>query len=519
MSQAEIIYPIGVQSFEKIRKAGALYVDKTRFVWKLTRGIAPIFLSRPRRFGKSLFISTIQAYFEGKKDLFEGLEIEKLEDKWEVYPIFHLDLNVGNYENSDTLESVLDEFLSLKERKYCVTPKDRTKYELRFMNLIKAAKNACNKEVVVLIDEYDKPLLECPDSFRSSYENILGAFYSVLKSCDKDIRFSMLTGVARFGKVSIFSALNNLNDISLTEEFNDICGISQTELADFFSDSIEMLALKYKSDKQEIFRRLKLMYDGYHFADPDATDYVYNPFSLLNCFYHKHFGEYWFDSATPRYLIKALAKTGINYSDLHDVIVKENILKGVNVPEYSAESVLYQTGYLTIKEYKPRFNQYVLDFPNEEVKAGFANVSFMVYGSKNPSEFDISKFVRDLDQGNPNQFMERLKSLLAKNPYEHAKHYEAIYHNMLFVLFTLLGYETDCECHFNNGRADMIVKTNRFIYIFEFKLNRTASEALCQIADKGYVDPFLQSDRKIYKIGVNFSKEKRNIDNWEIEEE
>ena len=519
MRDRKILYPIGVQSFEKLRSDPRnVYVDKTGFVWDLATQHAPIFLSRPRRFGKSLFMSTLEAYFLGKKELFKGLEIERYEKDWNVHPVFHIDLNVGQYDRPGRLQAVLNSILEEEEAKYGLVPEDKTAYELRFMALIMAAWNATGTGVVVLIDEYDKPLLECDDNQRNDYEDILRGFYSVLKTCDRNIRFSMLTGVARFGKVSVFSALNNLKDISLAEDYNEICGISQSELEENFPDSIDILAARRKMSSEETLAELKTMYDGYHFSDPEFTEYVYNPFSLLNCFDQRHFGEYWFDTATPRYVLKALMKTGLNYDELHNVKVMENILKGVNVPDYSAASTLYQTGYLTIKDYLPGTRQYILDFPNEEVKRGFTNVCFMIYGGKEPDTFDISKFVRDLDRGNPEGFMKRLKALIAKNPYEHTEHFEAVYHNILFVLFTLLGYQTESECHYNRGRADMVVKTGGFVYIFEFKLDKAAEKAICQIADKGYSESFEADVRKVFRIGVNFSSAERNITDIKIEE-
>lgn len=519
MDENNLKYPIGVQSFEKLRSDPRnVYIDKTRFVYELADQSAPIFLSRPRRFGKSLLMSTLEAYFLGKKELFEGLEISRLEKDWTAYPVIHIDLNVGQYEQEGKLQRVLNDVLEEEENKYGIVSKDKEDIELRFKTLIINIQKKKSKNVVVLIDEYDKPLLECEEHQKSDYEKTLRGFYSVLKTCDKYIRFSMLTGVARFGKISVFSALNNLKDISLSEKYNDICGVTQLELESYFSKPIELLAKRHGMSKQETLKQLKTMYDGYHFSDPRFSDYVYNPFSLLNCFDDLHFGEYWFDTATPRYLVKALMKTGINYDELHDIKVMENLLKGVNVPDYSAASVLYQSGYLTIKDYIPATRQYILDFPNQEVKEGFTSVCFMVYGSKEPDTFDISKFVRDLDQGNPANFMNRLKALISKNPYEHSEHFEAVYHNILFVLFTLLGYQTESECHFNKGRADMVVKTNGFVYVFEFKLDKNASEALCQIAERGYDESFIADARKIFIIGVNFSSKERNISDWTFEE-
>lgn len=517
MKQTTPIYPIGVQSFQKLREGNAIYVDKTRFVWKLANQMAPVFLSRPRRFGKSLMLSTLEAYFLGKKELFEGLEIYELEKNWEVYPVFHIDLNIGEYKTLEDLRISLSFSLDTIARDYDFKDIRTDEPYQRFISFIDQAISSIKKPVVILIDEYDKPLLECPDTLKKDYEDTLRSFYSVLKTYDKKIRFAMLTGVARFGKVSVFSALNNLNDISLDEDFNSICGISQSELEEYFKVPIQELAKRHRLSEEECMAKLKKYYDGYHFSDPEFTEDIYNPFSLLNCFYKRRFGEFWFDTATPRYLIKALMKTGLNYSDLHGIKADENVLVGVNVPENSAASILYQTGYLTIKGYDPAFGRYILDFPNEEVRNGFTKVTFIIYGSKDPNEFDIASFIRDLSQGNPGGFMRRLKSLVAKNPYEHAEHFEAVYHNILFVLFTLLGYQTESECHFNKGRADLIVKTGGYVYKFEFKLDKSAGEALCQIANRGYAVPFESETRKVFKVGVNFSSEARNITDWTIE--
>ena len=519
MTQHGIKYPIGVQSFQEIRKGGYIYVDKTQYIWNLVDSGKYYFLSRPRRFGKSLLLSTIEAYFRGKKELFEGLSISGLEKDWTEYPVLHFDLNAKVYDSNQALVELLTNTMRRLENEYGVSVDRSLSPEVQFGNLIVAIHDKCGKRnVVVLVDEYDKPLNSNVDDnpLFDQLQSTLKAFYGVLKSYDGYIEFAMLTGVARFSKVSVFSDLNNLNDISLDGQYNSLCGISRSELDRYFTPSMEAIAKRYHLTLSQARDELRKNYDGYHFSDPEFAEDIYNPFSLLNCFSKMDIGEYWFESGTPTFLIKMLAREGVDFSNL-SFKVRENVLKGINVPENSVKALMYQTGYLTIKDFDPRFRTYTIGLPNEEVRSGLYNLSFIVYGSKRATEFDVGCFLSDLEDGNVDAFMERLKALISCIPYEQARLSEATYHNVLFLLFTVLGYRTESEYHMSRGRSDLMVRTDRYIYLFEFKYDGTAEEALRQVSERQYDAPYRSDGREIVKVCVNFSSSDRNIDRWLVE--
>lgn len=508
-------YPVGIQSFQQLREGGYIYVDKTELIWQLISSGKYYFLSRPRRFGKSLLISTLEAYFQGHQELFNGLKIAEYEKEWAEYPVIHLDLNAKAYDSRASLDEMLSSFISLYEGRFGVVTNHEYSVEIRFAELIRNIHTATGRTVVVLIDEYDKPLLNNVDN-QPAYDEIqtlLKAFYGVLKSADNHIKFAMLTGVGRFGHVSVFSDLNNLDDISLDEAYNAICGVSESELQQYFGESIKTLAQRHHISSEEAAQELKRRYDGYRFSNPEYTEGIYNPFSLLNCFRKNDFGDYWFESGTPSFLIRMLMKQGYDFSDLN-FEVEENVLKGVNVPERSIKSMLYQTGYLTIKHYDPKYRIYTIGLPNDEVKEGFYTMSFATFGDDDEKEFNFSSFVDDLREGHVDSFMQRLKSLFAKVPYEQSVNVEAAYHNVLFLLFTLFGYRTESEHHMNHGRTDLVVKTRKRVYIFEFKINKSADDALSQIEERHYDEPYKASGLEIVKIGVNFSSAERNISDW-----
>lgn len=515
-----IIYPIGVQSFEKLRRTGCVYVDKTDFVWQLVTQPSPIFLSRPRRFGKSLMLSTIEAYFLGKKELFQGLAISRYEQDWEVFPVFHFDFNSENYQSLSDLKSLMNDYLSVYEDQYGLIPAPEATLPTRFRKLIREAHDATLKPVVILVDEYDKPLLSTINDkhLQNEISKELKSFYGVVKSLDSYIRFAMFTGVARFSKVSIFSDLNNLMDISLSEDYNSICGITETELLKYFKDPIDGVAHLYGVSFNQMLEMLKNQYDGYNFSDPSMTECLYNPFSILSCFNERKIDDYWFDSGTPSFLIRTLIKDGQDIPSLmDDVTVRADIMRGVNVPEKSPITNLYQSGYLTVKSYNRPENKYTLGFPNHEVISGFNRLAFIVYGRRDASEFDITKFLQDVNNGNPGGFMRRLKALIASVPHEQALNSEATYHNVVYLLFKLLKRDVHAECHMNNGVTDLTVATDKYVYVFEFKFNKSAGAAICQINDHKYDAPFQTGDRKVFKIGVNFSDKERNIKDWKIE--
>lgn len=512
-------YPVGIQNFEKIRNGNYCYIDKTDLIYQLIKSGQYYFLSRPRRFGKSLLISTLEAYFQGKKELFEGLALAQLEKEWIEYPILHLDLNAQKYDTPESLYSILNNALCIWESLYGSRPSE-TNLSLRFQGVIQRAAEKRNRPVVILIDEYDKPMLQAigNEPLLNDYRNTLKAFYGVMKSCDKYIQFALLTGVTKFSKVSVFSDLNNLMDISIDNRFANICGITEKELLSNFKEDIVELGQKNGMTEEETKAYLKDMYDGYHFVE--YGDDIYNPFSLLNTFAKMKFGSYWFETGTPTFLVELLKHSEYDLHRLTYEMATADSLSGIDSMYTNPIPILYQSGYLTIKEYDRRFRTYTLGFPNQEVEEGFLRFLLPCYASISKSDmaFEIVKFVQEVDSGKINSFMARLQSFFSDIPYELARDLELHYQNVLFIVFKLLGFYTQVEYHTSNGRIDMVVKTEQYIYVMEFKLNGTAEEALKQIHDKQYALPFVSDNRKLYKIGVNFKQEIRGIEKWIIEE-
>ena len=510
--------PIGIQSFEKLRTEGYLYVDKTDWVYRMANLSIPYFLSRPRRFGKSLLISTFEAYFEGKKELFEGLAISKLETKWEKYPVLHLDLNAEKFDSIESLNAILSRYLERWENIWGIDEYNQTPAG-RFMNVIRRACEKTGKGVVVLIDEYDKPMLSAilDEKLSEEYRKALKAFYGVLKSADRYLRFVFLTGVTKFAQISVFSDLNQLVDISLKQDYASLCGITKDELLQVFTPELKIMADKQDMTFEAVIRRMSRQYDGYHFA-PD-TEGMFNPFSVLNALNFGDFNSYWFQTGTPTYLVNLLKD-----SDYDLRLLLEGIeLKQSAFMEYHAEvknpiPVVYQSGYLTIKEYDKQVGLYTLGFPNDEVRYGFLEFLIPYYTAvySNETGFHIAKFYSELKAGETESFMERLKVFFAKIPYELSNDNERHYQAIFYVVFTLIGQYVDAEVRSARGRADVVVKTKNYIYVFEFKLAGSAEDALKQIDDKGYLIPYRLDGRKIIKVGVDFSKEKRNINRFII---
>ena len=508
------LYPVGIQNFEKIRRDGYCYIDKTALVYQLVKTGSYYFLSRPRRFGKSLLVSTLEAYFQGKKELFEGLDIHELEKEWKQYPVIHLDLNAKKFDTEEDLIRLIDRQLLVYEEEYGSVPTDVT-IDDRFVSLIRNAAEKTGERVVILVDEYDKPMLQAigNDTLQSEYRNTLKAFYGVLKSMDGYIKFALLTGVTKFGKVSVFSDLNNLMDLSRDLRYFDICGISEEELLRDFSDDIHELASANGQTFEQACARLKEDYDGYHFC-PDSPG-MYNPFSILNTFAKKTYGSYWFETGTPTYLVELLKKSNYDLEEMSHVETDADILDSIFTDD-NPIPVIYQSGYLTIKGYDKRFGIYTLGFPNREVEEGFMNFLLPFYSavSKTRSPFEIKRFVTDVESGDIDGFMERLQSFLADCPYELAKDVELHYQNVLFIVFRLTGLYTKVEYHTSRGRIDLVLQTDSYVYVMEFKLDGSAEQALQQIEEKQYALPFAKDSRKVYTIGVNFSSETRNIDRW-----
>ncbi len=512
------LYPVGIQNFREIREGNYLYIDKTELIYRMVKTGKYYFLSRPRRFGKSLLVSTIEAYFLGQKDLFKGLAMEKLESEWKEYPVLHLDLNSKKYEDKLSPTAILNQHLEKWEQMYGDEKKDRSPEE-RFSYLIEKISITTGRNVVVLIDEYDKPMLQAigNDELMDEYRNTLKAFYGVLKSSDQYLRFALLTGVTKFSKVSVFSDLNNLEDISILRDYNNLCGITEKELLHYFPDEIKDLGERNDMTYDETCQKLRLWYDGYHFSS--SPEGIYNPFSILNVMKSREFGSFWFETGTPTFLVELLKRSSYNLYSLTEEVAFADTLGGTDSMYTNPVPILYQSGYLTIKGYDKEFRTYNLGFPNREVEDGFTRFLLPYYASIEPgkSSFQIISFVQDVRKGEINRFMTRLQSFFADIPYELTRQLELHYQNVLFIVFRLLGFYTEVEYHTSSGRIDMVVKTNDYIYVMEFKLEGTAEEAIKQINDKQYALPFASDGRKLIKVGVNFNNTIKGIEKWIIE--
>lgn len=517
MKKEDIKYPVGIQNFTKMREEGFLYVDKTAYIYPLIKGNSFYFLSRPRRFGKSLLISTLEAYYQGKRELFKGLALDKLTDDWEPHPILHIDLNGREYRNRQSLVSELNAHLERWEEIYGDPKPDRSPEE-RFSNVIRRAFEITGKKVVILVDEYDKPLLSAmhDEDLAYEYRSLLKAFYGNLKSMDSYIEMGLLTGVARFSKVSIFSDLNNLRDISFVEEFAPICGITSDEMSLYFQQGIEELAAAEDLSFNEIREELKHNYDGYHFAknSPD----IYNPFSIVTAFANRRIAPYWFESGTPTFLVSLIEQGKWLLRDLAPVEIETKFLESAGIPSEDPVPSLYQTGYLTIKGYDNKFSTYTLDYPNKEVKEGFISflIPYYIKGEGNGRRFSLKEFVLAINSGDIKRFMNQLEIMLAGVPYSEKGSSEAHFQNAVYILFSLMGQYVLIEDRTSNGRIDLVIETGSYVYLFEFKVDSSADDAMQQIIRKKYWLKFLSSGKKIYLIGANFSTATRNIDRYLI---
>jgi len=511
-----MIYPVGVQNFEKIRKEGYVYVDKTALIHRLVKQGTYYFLSRPRRFGKSLLISTLEAYFSGKKHLFEGLAIEDLETEWNEYPILHFDLNAKKFDAVEDIYELVGRQLERYELQYETVAVDQS-LDGRFYNLIMSIADKTHKRVVILVDEYDKPLLQTigNSELQNTYREILKAFYGVMKSCDGQIHFGFLTGVTKFGKVSVFSDLNNLDDISMDPAYYEICGISENELNEYFDTEIGELAEVNELTKEQAYDRLRSEYDGYHFCENVSG--IYNPFSVLSTLRKNRFGNYWFETGTPTYLVELLKKSDFQLDRIDGYKTGKDVLNGID-PD-SPVAMIYQSGYVTIKDYDSEFDLVTVGFPNKEVERGFLLFLLPFYTNlkKEDSNFFVSRAVQALKNGDAEVFMSYMKSLLAGYPYDLIKDTENHYQNVVYLTLKLMSvYLVDAEFRTSNGRIDLLVWTDKYIYVMEFKYDGSAQEAIDQIESKEYPLPFAMDSRTIVKVGVNFSGKTRNIENWII---
>ncbi len=521
-------YPIGIQNFGEIRRDGYVYVDKTALMWKMVDEGKYYFLSRPRRFGKSLLLSTMEAFFSGERELFRGLYVDGVEWDWQAYPIMHLDLNTEKYDSPQALSDRIELFLATNEKLYGHEPFEKS-FGARFEGVIRRAFEKTGLRVVILVDEYDKPMLQAigNDELQQGYRGTLKAFYGALKSSDRYIRFAFLTGVTKFGKVSVFSDLNNLEDLSMLPQYSTVCGISEAELRMTFDEGVGELADANGMTQEECYARLKRDFDGYHFCMESPG--MYNPFSLLNTLKNKHFNDYWFETGTPSFLVYQLKKTGYPLDAMTTEELSTDTLNSIDIMDTNPLPLLYQSGYLTLKEYDSRFDEYRLGFPNQEVERGFIKYLLPFYTPDNSDKtsYSIARFVKDIERGDAEGFMQRLEDFFATGDYQVMGNLEIYFQNTLYVFFRLLGFYVEVERlrvgdgtsgmrRTSRGRVDVVMQTPDYVYVLELKINQTAAAALQQIEDKGYARPFANDPRRLFKIGVNFSTETKLINDWKV---
>ena len=527
-------YPIGIQTFSNIIQDGYVYVDKTDMVYNLANSGKIFFLSRPRRFGKSLLLSTLKSYFLGQKELFRGLKIDSLEKEWNVYPVFHLSFGKGIFSMPYELDKNLETFVAMGEREY---GKDElaTTISERFAAVIKAAHKKTGRRAVVLIDEYDKPLLDVMDleifvedesGNRRKLENynreLLKGFYGVFKDADEDLQFVFLTGVTKFSQVSVFSGFNQPDDISLDEKYESLCGITKEELLTVFDKPIRSLAANKNKSYEDMVAMLTEKYDGYHFSSKMTG--IFNPFSILNCFSKNDMRNYWFASGTPGYLVRLLAHGNENINELVGKYYPAEMFIDYKADVEQPLPMIYQSGYLTIKACNPRRQTYLLDFPNEEVRSGFISVlagDYFKEGRTQPATW-LEDVTDALQAGNVEMFMKQMTALLSSVTYRFQRKQDAFeceryFQYTFYLIMQMLGrYNTLVEKETSEGRIDCVLECPDYVYILEFKLNGSASAALKQIEDKGYAKPYAADSRKVICLGINFSSEKGTIDDWKL---
>ena len=515
-------YPIGIQSFERIIEDGYVYIDKTDMIYSLTHGGSIYFLSRPRRFGKSLLVSTLKNYYLGNKELFKGLKIDRLEKDWNVHPVFHVDFNGANFTQAGVLETMLDDYIDKWEKQYDIHTDPGLGVGLRFRDILCAVHEQTGRRAVVLIDEYDKPILDVLDTdsgLEDRHRNVLKGFYSVFKVADSHLQFVLLTGVTKFSQVSVFSGFNQPKDISMDARYETLCGITQEELDSYFVEPVSAMAERNRCSFEEMKFLLKQKYDGYHFSD-NMTD-VYNPFSLLNALDSLRLQDYWFSSGTPTYLIRLLAHFKENMNELTGKYYRQEEFIDYKADVEQPLPMIYQSGYLTIKDYDMEFNTFLLDFPNNEVKNGFLTAVASSY--LKPSE-DTGGWIRDvvrtLRTGDTDRLCSLFTSFLSSIPYtmrrkDDERERERYFQYTFYLILRLISvYTVYVEKQQSHGRVDCVLETPQYVYIFEFKLDGTAEEALRQIEEKGYAGEYASDTRTLYKIGASFSSETGTIGDW-----
>ncbi|MCS2299660.1 ATP-binding protein [Bacteroides ovatus] len=518
MEDLQRLYPIGIQTFSKIREGNYLYVDKTEYVYRMTHSASSyMFLSRPRRFGKSLLTSTLHSYFSGRKELFHGLAMEKLEKEWTEYPVLHLDMSTAKHADSEQLLQELNLKLYGYEQIYGRLEEEVNPNQ-RLMGLIKRAYEQTGKKVVVLIDEYDAPLLDVVHERENLdvLRNIMRNFYSPLKACDPYLRYVFLTGITKFSQLSIFSELNNIKNISMDEPYAAICGISEDEIRLQMKDDLGGLAKKLEITPEEALMKLKENYDGYHFTSPSPD--IYNPFSLLNAFADGKFGSYWFGSGTPTYLVKMLNKFGVKPSEIGRRQLKSSVFDAPTETMTDAVPLLYQSGYITIKDYNKMLDLYTLDIPNKEVRLGLMESLLPYYvNNKTPEATTMVAYLfYDIQNGDMDAALHRLQEFLSTIPYCDNTRFEGHYQQVFYIIFSLLGYYVDVEVRTPRGRVDIVLRTKTTLYVMELKLDKSAGEAMEQIDLKNYPERFALCGLPVVKVAVSFDSERCTIGDWEI---
>lgn len=517
---AKRLYPLGIQTFSEIRNRNMLYIDKTEYIHRMAYSGKYFFLSRPRRFGKSLLVSTMQSFFEGRKELFKGLAIEKLEKEWTEYPVLHFDMSGGKHMEREQLENYLSYRLGELEKKWGITHPTKGANN-RLIDLINAAYGKTGQQVVVLIDEYDAPMLDVAHEREEldALRNIMRNFYSPLKLSEPKLRFVFLTGITKFSQLSIFSELNNIKNISMDDSYAGVCGITKEELLTQMSDDIDALAEARQTTRNEAIAQLQEHYDGYHFSagSPD----MFNPFSLLNCFADKQFNSYWFGSGTPTYLINMLRKFGVNPADIAPT---EAVASAFDAPTENMNTItplLYQSGYVTIRHYDNDTQLYTLDIPNKEIRVGLYDCLLPNYLEgmyAQNGDVTIAKMSLFIRRNDMNGALQLLQDFLATVPYCNVANYEGHYQQMLFIIFSLLtNFLVDVEVHTHKGRVDIVLLTATNLYLMELKLNSDATTAMRQINLNEYAKRFALCGRPVTKVGINFDATKGNIDGWTIE--
>lgn len=518
MTENRKLYPVGIQTFSELMTKNYVYVDKTEYVYRMTHsGSKYMFLSRPRRFGKSLLTSTLHSYFAGQKELFKGLAIERLETEWTEHPVLHFDMSLGKHMGKEELENNLAYQLSWYNREYGITDV-ASEINNQLTDIIRRAYEQTGRQVVVLIDEYDAPLLDVVHEEENlpALRNVMRNFYSPLKACDPYLRYVFLTGITKFSQLSIFSELNNIKNISMDEEYAGVCGITEEEILTQMSDDLDRLAVRMKLSREEALDKLKEQYDGYHFTWPSPD--IYNPFSLMNAFEDGKVKSYWFGSGTPTYLIEMLKKYGVTPTKIGNM---EAVAAQFDAPTERMTSIvplLYQSGYITIKNYDSDFEFYLLDIPNKEVRIGLMQSLIPSYITPDTltATSTIVNLARALRRDDISEMLSLLQEFLATVPQCDNTDYEGHYQSVFYIIFTLLGYYVDVEVRTPRGRVDVVLRTHTTLYVIELKLNRTADAALQQIDLKNYPERFALCGLPVVKVGVNFSRERRTLDDWVV---